>query len=101
MDQTNPKRPLFDGLWRSPDFIKLWTGQTISTLGTHITAGGLPLLALITLKSTPFQMGILQAIGSAPVLLFSLVAGVWVDRLRRRPILILEDHLQFHHLVFS
>jgi len=91
MDQTNPKRPLFDGLWRSPDFIKLWTGQTISTLGTHITAGGLPLLALITLKSTPFQMGILQAIGSAPVLLFSLVAGVWVDRLRRRPILIAAD----------
>ena len=91
MDQTNPKRPLFDGLWRSPDFIKLWTGQTISTLGTHITAGGLPLLALIPLKSTPFQMGILQAIGSAPVLLFSLVAGVWVDRLRRRPILIAAD----------
>ncbi|HEX9013712.1 MAG TPA: MFS transporter, partial [Anaerolineaceae bacterium] len=71
--------------------MKLWTGQTISALGSHITGGGLPLLALITLKASPFQMGLLQAIGSAPVLLFSLVAGIWVDRLRRRPILIAAD----------
>jgi MFS family permease len=65
----------FSGLWRSPDFIKFLTGQTISILGSHITTGGLPLLALLTLQSTPFQMGVLQAIGSAPVLLFSLLVG--------------------------
>src|SRR5512133_2672970 len=97
MDETNltgataKKPPFLRGLWRNPDFIKLWTGQTISTLGSHITNGGLPLLAVITLKASPFQMGLLQAVGSAPVLLFSLVAGVWVDRLRRRPILIAAD----------
>src|SRR5512140_2998503 len=78
-------------LWRSPDFLKLWTGQTISALGSHITGGGLPLLAVITLGASPFQMGLLNAIGSAPVLVFSLIAGVWVDRLRRRPILIAAD----------
>src|SRR5512146_863275 len=84
-----PSRPA--GLWRSPDFLKLWTGQTISTLGSHITDGGLPLLAVITLGASPFQMGLLNAIGSAPVLVFSLVAGVWVDRLRRRPMMIAAD----------
>jgi len=90
MDHENPKQH-FNGLWRNPDFLKFWTGQTISTLGSHITAGGMPLLALITLQSTPFQMGLLQAIGSAPILLFSLAAGVWVDRLRRRPVMIAAD----------
>jgi MFS family permease len=78
-------------LFHSPDFLKLWVGQTISVLGSHITGGGLPLLAVITLGATPFQMGLLQAIGSAPVLLFSLAAGVWVDRLRRRPVMIATD----------
>jgi predicted MFS family arabinose efflux permease len=91
MNPVDPKRKRFSGLWRNPDFLKLWTGQTISILGSHITAGGLPLLALITLQSTPFQMGLLQAIGSAPVLLFSLAAGVWVDRLRRKPVMIAAD----------
>ncbi len=86
-----PKRSFFSGLLRSPDFIKLWTGQTISTLGSYISGDGLPLLAVITLKASPLQLGILSAVGSAPVLLFSLLAGIWVDRLRRRPILIAAD----------
>lgn len=79
------------GLWRSPDFLKLWGGQSISALGSHITGGGLPLLAVITLKASPTQMGLMSAIGSAPVLLFSILAGVWVDRLRRRPVMIAAD----------
>lgn len=79
------------GLWRNPDFIKLWAGQTISEFGSRITRDGLPLLAVLTLGATPFEMGILTAAGSLPVLLFSLAAGVWVDRLRRRPVLIVAD----------
>ncbi len=79
------------GLQRNPDFIKLWTGQTISALGSHITNGGLPLLAVITLQASPLQMGLLEAVGSTPILLFSLIAGVWVDRLRRRPLMIATD----------
>ncbi len=79
------------GLLRSPDFLKLWLGQTVSVLGSHITGGGLPLLAVINLGANPFQMGLLSAIGSAPVLVFSLLAGVWADRLRRRPLMIAAD----------
>jgi predicted MFS family arabinose efflux permease len=79
------------GLWRHADFMKLWTGQSISELGSRITRDGLPLAAVLVLRATPSQMGLLTAVGSAPVLLTGLLAGVWVDRLPRRPILIAAD----------
>lgn len=85
------KKPLLGGLWRSPDFMKLWVGQTISEIGSNITRDGLPLLAVITLGASAAEMGVLSAIASAPVLVISLAAGVWVDRLPRRPLLILTD----------
>jgi MFS family permease len=78
-------------LWKNRDFLRLWAGQTISELGTRITRDGIPLLAVITLGATPVQMGFLSASASAPVLLFSLFAGLWVDRLRRKPVMILSD----------
>jgi MFS family permease len=80
-----------NGLWREPDFLKLWTGQTISKFGSYISGVALPLTALLVLAATPVQMGILVALEGAPVLLVGLFAGVWVDRLRRRPILIACD----------
>ena len=79
----------FSGL--SPDFKKLWVGQTVSEFGSRITRGGIPLIAVITLAATPAQMGILTAVAAVPVLLIGLFAGAWVDRLRRRPILIAMD----------
>lgn len=79
------------GLWQHPDFMKLWIGQTISEFGSHITRDGLPLTAVILLAATPQQMGILTAITSLPVLLFGLFAGVWIDRHRRRPVMIAAD----------
>jgi MFS family permease len=82
---------LFAGLWRHPDFMKLWAGQTISEFGSRITRDGLPLIAILVLAASPAQMGILTAAASLPVLLFGLFAGVWVDRLRRRPIMIAAD----------
>jgi Na+/melibiose symporter-like transporter len=78
-------------LWHSPDFLKLWTGQTISELGSRITREGLPLTAVLILGAKPAEMGFLAATGAASVLLFGLVAGVWADRVRRRPILISMD----------
>jgi MFS family permease len=72
-------------------FALLWTGQTISELGSHITSTGLPLVANLVLGATAVQMGLLTAAGMLPVLLVGLLAGVWVDRLRRRPIMILAD----------
>lgn len=84
-------RPKFTGLWRHPDFLKLWTGETISQFGSQITFLALPLTAVIALNATPAEMGFLTAIEFAPFLILSLFAGVWVDRLRRRPILISAD----------
>ncbi len=73
------------------DFRKLWIGQTISEMGSRISREGIPLTAALTLQATAPQMSILAALGSASALLFSLVAGVIVDRVPRRPILIGAD----------
>jgi MFS family permease len=75
-------------LWHNSDFLKLWLGETISAVGSQITAVALPLTAALYLSATPEQMGVLTAAGHAPFLFLSLFAGVWVDRHRRRPILI-------------
>ncbi len=82
---------LDNGLWRHADFMRLWGGQTVSELGSRITRDGLPLVALLVLGATPLQMGVLAAVGATVVLLISLPAGVWVDRLRRKPIMIAAD----------
>ncbi len=73
------------------DFAKLWTGQTISEVGSRITREGIPLTALLTLNATVTQMGVLSAIGSASVLVFSLGAGVITDRVKKRPLMIATD----------
>jgi MFS family permease len=78
-------------LWRHPDFLRLWSAQTISVFGDNFTALALPLIAAITLDATPGQMGILTAVERLPFLVLGLMAGVWVDRARRRPILIVGD----------
>jgi predicted MFS family arabinose efflux permease len=78
-------------LWSNPDFVKLWAGQTVSKFGTHITNAALAAVAVIVLQATPTQMGWLGAFAGLPILLVSLFAGVWVDRLRRKPILIAAD----------
>jgi MFS family permease len=79
------------GLARNTDFAKLWTAQTISQFGSRITREGLPLAAVLNLAASPAQMGILTALSAAPVLVVGLFAGVLVDRLRRRPLMILAD----------
>jgi MFS family permease len=79
------------GLWRHSDFLKLWSAETISQFGSQITGLALPLVAIITLDVSAFQVSALFVIELAPFLLISLPAGVWVDRLPRRPILILGD----------
>lgn len=78
-------------LWRNPAFLRLWVAHVTSGAGTAITAVALPLTAVLVLRATPSQMGLLAAAGSLPNLLFGLVAGVWVDRVRRRPILVWAD----------
>lgn len=81
----------FDGLWRHKDFLRLWAGQTISVFGTMIGGTALSFTAILFLEATPLQIGILNAMETAPALLAGLFAGVWVDRARRRPLMIGAD----------
>jgi|SRR5579859_4375017 len=79
------------GLWRHPDFRKLWAGQTISAFGSLVSRFALPVTAILVLGATPLQITLLSAAELAPGLLVSFFVGAWVDRLRRRPILIAAD----------
>ncbi|CAN5285434.1 MFS transporter [soil metagenome] len=79
------------GLWRHPDFIKLWSAETVSQFGTQFTVLALPLAAIIVLDASVFEIAVLNVLEFLPFVLFSLPAGVWVDRLRRKPILVTSD----------
>jgi MFS family permease len=79
------------GLWEHADFLKLWTGQTISEFGTQISALAIPWVAAVGLHASPLAFSLLGVVEFLPFILFALPAGVWVDRLRRRPILIVGD----------
>ena len=79
------------GLWSHSDFLKLWTGQTISEVGSQVSGLAIPWLAAVSLHATPLEFSVLGLLGFLPFMLFALPAGVWVDRLRRRPILIAGD----------
>lgn len=79
-------------LLREQEFRRFWYGQTISSFGDQITYLALPVIAVLTLHADPAQMGFLTAFGLLPHLLFSLPAGVWLDRVQqRRRLMILMD----------
>jgi MFS family permease len=84
-------RSPFTGLWRHPDFLKLWGAQTVSTVGTQVTFIALPLTAILVLDASAFEVAALAAMDTLPFLLFALPAGVWIDRLRRRPLMVVAD----------
>ena len=82
---------ILGGLTRNRDFLKLWSGQAISKIGSAITSVGIPLAAATVLHATPWEMGLLTGASGAGVLVFGLFAGAWADRMRRRPIMIATD----------
>lgn len=84
-------RPRLSGLWRHRDFLKLWAGETASVFGSLIGGTALQFTAILVLDATPFQAALLGIAALLPGFLGGLVAGVWVDRLRRRPLLIAAD----------
>ena len=92
---TSPTTPIpapaTPSVVRNPDFVRLWIAETISQFGTQISLLALPLVAVSLLDATPFEVAMLGTIEFLPFILFSLPAGAWVDRLRRRPILIAGD----------
>ncbi len=84
-------RRLSVGIFRHPDFRRLWLAGTVSMFGSEVSNLAIPLTAVLTLGAGSIGLGILYASRDAPSLLFGLFAGPWVDRLRRQPVLIWCD----------
>jgi MFS family permease len=78
-------------LFRHRDFVLLWSGQTVSELGSAVTFIAFPLVAVVLLHASAFEVSLLTAATSMAWLLIGLPAGVWVDRLPRRLVLIGTD----------
>lgn len=78
-------------LWRNRDFLRFWSAQTISQVGSQVTLLALPLAAILVLDASAFEVAALAAVEWLPWIVFSLPAGAWVDRLPRRPVLIATD----------
>ncbi len=79
------------GLWRHRDFMLLWAGQSVSEIGSAVTIVALPLVAVVVLHATTFEVGLLSAAGSACFLLVALPAGLVVDRVAKRRLMIACD----------
>jgi len=76
------------GLWGNRDFRLLWTGETTSMLGSMVASTALPLVAVVTLQASTFQVALLTAVAWLPWLVVGLPAGAWVDRLPKRPVML-------------
>ncbi|HEX3778808.1 MAG TPA: MFS transporter [Pseudonocardiaceae bacterium] len=83
------------GLFRLRDFRLLWFGETTSVLGTTISELALPLIAVVTLHASTFQVGVLTGVTWLPWLVVGLPAGAWVDRFHRRPLMLICDAISF------
>ncbi|MHB8892890.1 MAG: MFS transporter [Candidatus Limnocylindrales bacterium] len=79
------------GLWHNGAFLRVWSAATISVFGSYVTRIALPFVAILTLKAGPIEVAVLRSLELVAALLVGFVAGAWVDRLRRRPILIWAD----------
>lgn len=78
-------------LWRHRDFRLLWAGQSVSEVGSQVSLLAVPLVAIDVLHASAFGVGLLTTMQTLPFLLVGLPAGAWVDRMRRRPVLIAAD----------
>ena len=79
------------GLWAQPDFVRLWAATTTSSFGSLIGQIALSFTAIAFLDASAPEVAVLGASQLVPGFLISPVAGVWVDRLKRRPIMIVSD----------
>jgi predicted MFS family arabinose efflux permease len=94
--RTRPKEAGSTGLLRrNHDFRLLWCGETAGKFGASITSVAMPLVAVSTLQSSTFEVSLLSAAAWMPWLVIGLPAGAWVDRLRRRPVMMGAATLSF------
>jgi MFS family permease len=85
------RNPFASPLWQNHAFVRVWAAASVSIFGSLVTRIALPLVAILTLGAGPIEVALLRGMDVAAALLVGLVAGAWVDRLRRRPILIWAD----------
>src|SRR5260370_16790892 len=85
-EPPGPKRPL--SLWRNRDYVLLWSGQTVSSIGTQVSLLAFPLL-ILAITHSPAQAGIIAALHGLPYALFILPAGALIDRWDRKRVMIL------------
>ena len=85
------RNPFASPLWRNHAFVRVWAAASISIFGSLITRFALPVIAILTLHAGPFEVALVRSIDLLSALLVGFVAGAWVDRLRRRPVLIWAD----------
>jgi MFS family permease len=78
-------------LWRHADYMKIWSAATISLMGSAVSQLAIPFIAAVILRATPFEVALLATVQMLPFILFTLPAGAWLDRVRRRPVLIGGD----------
>jgi MFS family permease len=86
-----PEPPESQSLWRNGAFRRIWGAATISIFGSLITRLALPLVAILTLNVDAFGVALVRSMDLIAGLAVGLVAGAWVDRLRRRPVMIWTD----------
>jgi MFS family permease len=79
------------GLWHHLDFRRLWIGETVSQFGTMVSQLALPLVAVLVLHASTFQVGVLGACESLAFVVVGLPAGAWVERMRFRSVLLVND----------
>ena len=83
--------PRLPGLWRDRDFVQLWSAQAVSAFGARITREGLPIAAVLILGASPAEVGLLSALSNGPALIVGLACGGYVDRTRRRGLMMAAD----------
>ncbi|HYB66766.1 MAG TPA: MFS transporter [Candidatus Acidoferrales bacterium] len=81
-------------LWKHWDFLKFWTGDTVTQFTGQITSLALPTIAVLTLQVTALQLGIIDALNFIAFPTLGLFVGVWMDRVRRRPVMIVANLIQ-------
>jgi MFS family permease len=78
-------------LWRDGNFLTIWTGQALSRFGEQISMLAIPVVAVLLLDANEFQVGVLNAAEVAAFLIVGLPAGAWIDRMRKRRVMIWAD----------
>jgi MFS family permease len=90
-DSASPARVPARRLWRHGEFRRLWSAQGISAIGSQVTLLALPLAAILVLHGTAFEVALLSVAATLPFLVLGIPGGVWIDRTRRRPVMITAD----------